>query len=62
MTALSGPAPAPQTRSYQDVYIENGRWYGTYRKGKYMFPVDEVSPICPDPLAVPLAPVTRLYP
>ncbi|KXX80446.1 Trans-aconitate 2-methyltransferase [Madurella mycetomatis] len=42
MTALSGPAPAPQTRSYQDVYIENGRWYGTYRKGKYMFPVDEM--------------------
>jgi hypothetical protein len=43
MTALSGPVPSPHSRTYQEVYIENGRWYGTFRKGKYMFPIDQVS-------------------
>ncbi|GAB1319474.1 hypothetical protein MFIFM68171_09684 [Madurella fahalii] len=41
MSAHSGLGAVPSNRTYQDVYIENGRWYGTYRKGKYMFPVDE---------------------
>ncbi|KAL2154962.1 hypothetical protein VTH82DRAFT_3638 [Thermothelomyces myriococcoides] len=31
----------PQNHTYQEVYIENGRWYGTFKKGKYMFPIDE---------------------
>ncbi|KAL2184374.1 S-adenosyl-L-methionine-dependent methyltransferase [Thermothelomyces heterothallicus CBS 203.75] len=31
----------PQNRTYQEVYAENGRWYGTFKKGKYMFPIDE---------------------
>ncbi len=42
MFASSGHA-APVRRTYQEVYLENGRWYGTYKKGKYMFPIDEVS-------------------
>ncbi|KAK4147769.1 S-adenosyl-L-methionine-dependent methyltransferase [Dichotomopilus funicola] len=29
------------SRTYQEVYAENGRWYGTFKKGKYMFPIDE---------------------
>lgn len=29
-------------RAYQEVYNENGRWYGTFRRGNYMFPIDEV--------------------
>jgi len=29
-------------RNNSQVYEENGRFYGTFRKGKYMFPVDEV--------------------
>lgn len=41
-------------RIYQEIYPENGRWYGTYKKGKYMFPIDEVraallSSACPLP-------------
>jgi SAM-dependent methyltransferase len=31
----------PQNRTYHEVYAENGRWYGTYKKGKYMLPIDE---------------------
>ncbi|KAK4105717.1 S-adenosyl-L-methionine-dependent methyltransferase [Parathielavia hyrcaniae] len=31
----------PPEGSYQEVYYENGRWYGTFKKGKYMFPIDE---------------------
>ncbi|KAK3310224.1 S-adenosyl-L-methionine-dependent methyltransferase [Chaetomium strumarium] len=31
----------PQNRTYHEVYPENGRWYGTYKKGKYMLPIDE---------------------
>jgi hypothetical protein len=38
---------APPGQTYQEVYPENGRWYGTFKKGKYMFPIDEVRlPIC----------------
>jgi hypothetical protein len=22
-------------RTYQEIYLENSRWYGTYKKGKY---------------------------
>ncbi|KAK0734179.1 S-adenosyl-L-methionine-dependent methyltransferase [Lasiosphaeria miniovina] len=28
-------------RVNDEVYQENGRWYGTFKKGKYMFPIDE---------------------
>ncbi|KAK4248029.1 S-adenosyl-L-methionine-dependent methyltransferase [Corynascus novoguineensis] len=31
----------PQNSTYKEVYAENGRWYGTFKKGKYMFPIDE---------------------
>ena len=41
MFASSGHV-AQVRRTYQEVYLENGRWYGTYKKGKYMFPIDEV--------------------
>lgn len=34
---LQGPS-----RVNREVYPENGRYYGTFRRGKYMFPVDEV--------------------
>jgi hypothetical protein len=44
MTARRGHGPQAH-RTYQEVYHENGRWYGTYKKGKYMFPIDEVSPL-----------------
>lgn len=46
-------------RTYQEVYLEKGRWYGTYKQGKYMFPIDEVSmlpnipPTPPRSLAMP---------
>ena len=32
-------------RAYPEIYFENGRWYGTYKKGKYLFPIDEVRPL-----------------
>ncbi|KAH6650926.1 S-adenosyl-L-methionine-dependent methyltransferase [Chaetomium tenue] len=35
------PNGVPPNRTYQEVYAENGRWYGTFKKGKYMFPIDE---------------------
>ena len=35
----------PARETYEEVYFENGRWYGTYRMGKYMFPIDEVRPL-----------------
>ncbi|KAL2129651.1 hypothetical protein VTI74DRAFT_7485 [Chaetomium olivicolor] len=28
-------------RIYPEIYPENGRWYGTYQKGNYMFPIDD---------------------
>ncbi|KAK4153168.1 Trans-aconitate 2-methyltransferase [Chaetomidium leptoderma] len=35
-------APMAAARPFnQEVYTENGRWYGTYKKGKYLFPIDE---------------------
>ncbi|EAQ93455.1 hypothetical protein CHGG_01690 [Chaetomium globosum CBS 148.51] len=37
------PNGVPPNRTYQEVYAENGRWYGTFKKGKYMFPIDESS-------------------
>jgi len=30
------------TRLNPQIYQENGRFYGTFRKGKYMFPIDEL--------------------
>ncbi|KAK0731414.1 S-adenosyl-L-methionine-dependent methyltransferase [Lasiosphaeris hirsuta] len=33
--------PPPVPRVNTQVYQENGRFYGTFKKGKYMFPVDE---------------------
>jgi hypothetical protein len=46
MSAHSGHG-APPGQTYQEVYPENGRWYGTFKKGKYMFPIDEVRlPTC----------------
>lgn len=37
----SGPPAQPEV--YGEFFLENGRWYGTFRRGHYMFPVDEVS-------------------
>ena len=44
MSAHSGHL-ALAHRTYRDIYPENGRWYGTYKKGKYLFPIDEVRPL-----------------
>ena len=33
---------APPAGVNREVYGENGRYYGTFRRGKYMFPIDEV--------------------
>ncbi|KAK4149118.1 S-adenosyl-L-methionine-dependent methyltransferase [Chaetomidium leptoderma] len=38
--SVIGHGASPR-RTYQEVYAENGRWYGTYKKGKYMLPIDE---------------------
>ncbi|SPQ18038.1 a4f92e07-e527-4794-ab51-45894bc3d690 [Thermothielavioides terrestris] len=35
------PSGAPPLRTYQEVFLENGRWYGTYKRGKYLLPIDE---------------------
>ncbi|KAK0657566.1 S-adenosyl-L-methionine-dependent methyltransferase [Cercophora newfieldiana] len=37
----SDPNAASMSRQNPVVYKENDRWYGTFRKGKYMFPIDE---------------------
>jgi len=42
MPSRSGNGAPPTEQTYQEVYPENGRWYGTFKKGKYMFPIDEV--------------------
>ncbi|KAK5663524.1 hypothetical protein OQA88_3954 [Cercophora sp. LCS_1] len=34
-------APLPTAPATTQVYQENGRYYGTFKKGKYMFPIDE---------------------
>ncbi|KAL2259660.1 hypothetical protein VTK26DRAFT_6568 [Humicola hyalothermophila] len=28
--------------TYEECYCENGRWYGTFKKGTYMLPIDEI--------------------
>ncbi|KAL1842533.1 hypothetical protein VTJ49DRAFT_5009 [Mycothermus thermophilus] len=41
MPSHSADEGGPPQETYQEVYPENGRWYGTFKKGKYMFPIDE---------------------
>ncbi|KAK3393755.1 S-adenosyl-L-methionine-dependent methyltransferase [Podospora didyma] len=38
---MGSVAPRFEPRINHEVYQENGRYYGTFRKGKYMFPIDE---------------------
>ncbi|KAK4451776.1 Trans-aconitate 2-methyltransferase [Podospora aff. communis PSN243] len=35
------PTATHGNRNAAQVYPENGRYYGTFRRGKYMFPIDE---------------------
>ncbi|KAL2136624.1 hypothetical protein VTI74DRAFT_2653 [Chaetomium olivicolor] len=36
-----GNGVPPSDQAHSPWYQENGRWYGTYKKGQYMFPIDE---------------------
>ena len=53
----SGVVAQPDT--YGEVFLENGRWYGTFRRGNYMFPIDEVSLLAPAPAPFVFCPPRR---
>lgn len=38
----SGSPGLPPPHPLSQMYLEFGRYYGTFKKGKYMFPIDEV--------------------
>lgn len=47
---VSEPTNEPEERVLQAGFWEHGRFYGSWKPGKYHFPIDKV---CATPLATP---------